>query len=236
MKDFLLKKKWIGLFSIIIVSLLFAFNRANVVSDAYNDAEPVIANEAGHFFPVGFEGGQIVYPKNTVIERTYGLSENPYKVVLNTEVDDLNISELSSGIYFTRNKIYYVDLAKGETKIQSMEKFPDVEITRDDLNEFLEDIGEYLKPALFLIVFVFISFYIAMIALFGTIAMNWFFKKTYNADFALTLRVNILVSVALFLLGVYLEFSLGLISTLLIMAAGNYLANILLENKTPKMS
>jgi TonB-linked SusC/RagA family outer membrane protein len=72
---------------------------------------------------------------------------------------------------------------------------------------------------------------IGLMALFGTVIMHWLFKKLYNADFALTLRVNVLAFVALFVISVFLNVYFGLIVTLLIMIACNYLANIMLENK-----
>lgn len=236
MKEFLLKKKWIGLWAIILVAVLFASYWAGVVSNAYKEAEPVILSEAGYFLPVSVKNGQIVFPKNTIIERTYGMGKNPYKVVLNTEVDDLNVSDLTTGVYFTRNKIYSYDAAKGETKIQSMEKIPDVDISRQDMNDFVETIGKYLNLGLFLIIFAFLSVYMSLIALFGSIVMQWLFKKLYGADFALTLRVNILTSVALFLLSVFLDVYFGLIITFLIMIACNYLANIWLANNKAELS
>jgi hypothetical protein len=231
MENFLLRQKWVGFLTVITVSVLFAFYMAGKASDAYLDIEPSIAREAGYFLPITFEKGQIVSPRNTIIERTYGTPQNPYKVVLDTEVDDLNVAELSTGIYFTRNKVYSYDATKGETKIQSMEKFPDAKLTRQDLTDFMEKIGKYLNPTLFFVIFTFVAVYIGLMALFGTVIMHWLFKKLYNADFALTLRVNVLAFVALFVISAFLNVYFGLIVTLLIMIACNYLANIMLENK-----
>ena len=236
MKEFLLNKKWVGLLSVLIISVLFAVYQTNMVAKVYNEAEPVIAGEAGHFLPVAFQKGEIVFPQNTVIERTYGSAQNPYKIVLNTEVENLDISNLATGVYFTRNKIYYADTSKGETKIQSLEKFPDMEITRKDFNDMLEHVGNWLQPVLFLTVFVFAALYMSLIALFGTMIMHWFFKKTYNTAFALTLRVNLLTAAVLFLIGIVVDVNFGFFVTLLIMGACNYLVNIKSEDKSQKMS
>lgn len=233
MEKFILKQKWLGLLVVIFVSLGLALHLSGQVSTAYIEAEPIIKQEAGYFLPIRFFGGEIVSPQNVLIERTYGTPTNPYKVVLNTEVEDLNIAELTSGIYVTRNKIYSYDAEKGEIKIQSLAKIPDSEITQADLQTFMAKFGTYLKPALSLIIAVSLMIYFGIVSLFYSLLLHWPFKKLYNADFALTLRVNTLACVALFTLSTILDLNLGIIVTLLLLSACNYLANILLnEDKT----
>lgn len=228
MEKFILRQKWLGLLAIIFVSLFFALDWSGQVSKAYIEAEPIISQEAGYFLPIRFFNGEIVSPQNTLIERTYGSAPNSYKVVLNTEVEDLNISELTSGIYLTRNKVYSYDAKKGEVKIQSLAKVPDMEISKSDVDDLMLQFGIYLKPLLGLIFFAVLAIYMGIAILIYTLIMHWLFKKVYNADFALTLRVNTLTYVAMFIISVLLDTNFGIIITILIMLAFNYLANILL--------
>ena len=91
--------------------------------------------------------------------------------------------------------------------------------------------GEYLKPVTMFIIFVSLAIYIGLAVLAYSVIMHWLFKRLYNADFALTLRVNTLTYLALLCISTVLGMNVGIIVTLLVMLAGNYLANILLENK-----
>ena len=229
MEKFILRQKWLGFFAILFVSLGFALHWSGQISSAYVESEPIIVQEAEYFLPVRFIGGEIVSPHNTLIERTYGPENDQYKIVLNTEVEDLNIANLTSGIYVTRNKIYSYDAKKGETKIQSLAKIPDTEITKNNLQEFMGKFGVYLRPTLSLIFTVSLMLYFGLVSLVYTILMHWLFKKLYNADFTLTLRVNILACVALFVLSSVIDLNLGFIITIILLGACNYLANILLN-------
>lgn len=231
MKKFILRGKWLGFFVVLFVSLGVGLDFAGKISELYIQAEPLVAQEADYFLPIRFSGGEIVSPENVNIERTYGTATEPYKVVLNTKVEDLNISDLSTGIYITRNKIYSYNSQKGETKIQSLAKIPDGEITKADLQEYSAKFGAYLKPILTIIITVALMIYFGLISLFYTLIMHWLFKKLYNADFALTLRVNVLMCVALFALGSLVGTDFGFIITLLLLGACNYIANILLNER-----
>ena len=225
MEKFILKQKWLGFLVVLFVSLGFALHWAGQVSSAYAEAEPVIAQETGYFLPIKFAGGKIVAPQDTLIERTYGTATNPYKVVLNTKVEDLNIADLTSGVYITRNKVYSYDASKGETKIQSLEKMPDAEITHQDAIDFMAKFGVYLKPVLGLIIAVSLMLYFGIVSLFYAVLLHWLFKKLYNADFALTLRVNVLALVVLFILSSVSSLKFGFIVTLLLLGACNILLN-----------
>lgn len=231
MEKMLLRQKWLGVIVVFVVSLLFSVYSAGRITDAYVQIEPQISKEMNYFLPVTFAGGQIVSPQDAIIERTYGTPENPYTVMLNTKVDELNISDLSGGLYFTRSKVYSYDSSKGEIKIQSLDKVPDVTITAQDVGGFLEQFGGYLKPTLSLIFTVVFASFIGIATLFYTIITHWLFKRLYHADFALTLRVNTLAYSAMFALSFLVDINFGFIVTLLLILACNYLANIILEEK-----
>lgn len=231
MEKFILRQKWLGLLIVAFISLGLALHLSGQVSTAYIEAEPIIKQEAGYFLPIRFFGGEIVSPKDALIERTYGTSSSPYKIVLNTEVEDLDISNLTSGIYITRNKIYSYNAKKGEAKIQSLAKIPDGEITKSDLTTLMNKLGKYLKPLLSLVIAFSLMIYFGIVSLFYSLLLHWLFKKLYNADFALTLRVNTLACVALFTIDALFDMSFGFIVTLLLLGACNYLANILLNEK-----
>ena len=109
MEKIILRQKWLGFAAVILISLILAVYTSNSLNTAYEAAEPTISQEIGYFLPVTIKNGEIVSPRNALIERSYGPAQNQYKVVLNTEVEDLNISDLSSGIYVTRNKFYSYD-------------------------------------------------------------------------------------------------------------------------------
>ena len=128
---------------------------------------------------------------------------------------------------------YSYDAKKGEVKIQSLAKMPDTELTQADVKEFMTKLGKYLNPASMLIIFAFLALYIGSTVLVYTILMHWLFKKAYNADFALTLRVNTLSYLTLFCISMLTNINFGIIVTILILLACNYLANILLDNKKP---
>ena len=223
MEKIILRQKWLGFMAVILISLILAVYTSNSLNTAYEAVEPTISQEIGYFLPVTIKNGEIVSPRNALIERSYGPAQNQYKVVLNTEVEDLNISDLSSGIYVTRNK--------GEVKIQSLAKMPDMELTTTKVKDFLSMFGEYLKPVTMFIIFVFLAIYIGLAVLAYSIVMHWLFKRLYNADFALTLRVNTLTYLVLLCISTVLGMNVGIIVTLLVMLAGNYLANILLTSK-----
>lgn len=231
MEKIILRQKWLGFAAVILISLILAVYTSNSLNTAYEAAEPTVSQEIGYFLPVTIKNGEIVSPRNALIERSYGPAQNQYKVVLNTEIEDLNISDLSSGIYVTRNKFYSYDSNKGEVKIQSLAKVPDVELTTTKVKDFLSMFGEYLKPVTMFIIFVSLAIYIGLAVLAYSVIMHWLFKRLYNADFALTLRVNTLTYLALLCISTVLGMNVGIIVTLLVMLAGNYLANILLENK-----
>ncbi len=237
MENFILRQKWIGFMAAIIISLFVAVTTSNSLKEAYTTFAPTIAQEIDNFLPITIKNGEIVAPKDALIERSFGSTYGnagqggQYKIVLNTQVSDLNIANLSSGIYVTRNKVYSYDAKKGEVKIQSLAQMPDAEITRDDVKEFVLSIEKYLKPTLVLVFFVLISLYIGSAVFVYTILMHWLFKKSYNADFALTLRVNTLSYLTLFCISALTGINFGIIVTILILLACNYLANILLDNK-----
>ena len=228
MEKFILRQKWLGFCAVILVSLIASIFAADSLNRNYQSVEPYIYKEMGYFLPITFKNGEIVSPRNTVIERSYGPQNNAYKVVLDTRVDDLNIADLQSGIYLTRNKFY---TNKGEVKIQSIKQMPDMELTAPKVKEFLTQMGRYLKPAAGLFIFAMLVFYIGLSALFYTVIMHWIFKKSYGADFSLTLRVNTLAYLILLCIGLLTSTNFGFIVTLLVMMACNYLANILLEKK-----
>ena len=231
MEKFILRQKWLGFCAVILVSLIAAVYTASSVSKAYQSVEPYIYKEMGYFLPITFKNGEIVSPRNTVIERSYGPQNNAYKVVLNTRVDDLNIADLKSGIYVTRNKFYSYDAGKGEVKIQSLKQMPDMELTASEVKAFLTQMGGYLKPFLALFMFALLAIYIGVAVLVYTIILHCIFKKAYGADFALTLRVNTLAYLVLLCISLLADINFGIIVTFLVMMACNYLANILLEKK-----
>ena len=227
MEKFILRQKWLGFCAVIFVSLLMALYLAKSATNAFETASPYIAKEVEYFLPITIENGEIISPKNTVIERNY----EGYKVVLNTEVEDLNISDLQTGIYVTKNKFYSYDAKKGEVKIQSLQKVPNTVLTPADFKTLLNKNDDYIKPVLLFVFFFLISFFIGISSLFYAIILHWLFKRLYGADFALTLRVSTLAYLALFCVSTVLDISTGFIVTLLVMMACNYLANILLEKK-----
>ena len=231
MEKIILRQKWLGVMAVILVSLFIAIHTANSLNKAYVAIEPTISNEIGYFLPITIKNGEIVSPRNALIERKYGSAQNQYKVVLNTEVNDLNISNLSTGIYVTRNKFYSYDSSKGEVKIQSLAKIPDMELTTTKVKDFLSMFGGYLKPVTIFIIFVCLAIYVGIVALIYSLIMHWLFKRLYKADFALTLRVNTLAYLALLCVTTIIGTDFGIIITLLVMLACNYLANILLEKK-----
>lgn len=227
MEQIILRQKWLGFMAAVLLSLFLAVRTASQLSDVYVAIEPSIGHEAEYFLPITIENGKIVSPRDAFIERVYG----KYRLVLNTKVDDLDVSNLSSGIYVTRNKLYSYDDTKGEVKIQSLEKIPNASLTIGDVKEFLSKVGGYIKPVTIISVFFGLLIWIGIAVSLYTLVTHWLFKRLYKADYALTLRVNTLIYLVLSLFEFVAGAHLGIIVTLLIMLAGNYVANLLLKTE-----
>ncbi len=231
MEKFLLRQKWIGFMAVVLFSLFVAVRTSSLLNEAYITFAPTVSQEVDHFLPVTFKNGEIVFPRDALIERSIGTGNQQFKIVLDTRVKDLNISNLTTGIYVTRDKFYSYDARKGEVKIQSLEKMPDMELTSADVKTFLTQFGSYVKPVSMFAVLVSFLIYIGIVVLIYTVIMHWLFKRLYGADFALTLRTNTLAYLILFGISLSSGITFGIIVTILIMLASNYLANILLGNK-----
>ena len=224
MKDFLLNKKWVGFFALLIYALIVAVFVSKSSKEAVLRYGPTVAAEIEYFLPITIENGEIVEPQDTIISKTYGEGWQSANVVLNTRVDELEPSSLQGqGLYLSRKYMYTVSGTKIE--IHSLKDLPNATFDKEVLDSALayveKNVGRYIFP------FMFFSVLIGGMlgALLYTVVMHWLMAIVFKVSFAHTLRINTLSYVGLSLIILFTSINLGILLTLLIMLVINFAVN-----------
>ncbi len=224
MKDFLLKKKWVGFFAILIYSLIVSAYVSGTTKEAIVRYGPTVAAEIEYFLPITIENGEIVEPKDTIISKTYGEGWQSANVVLDTRVDQFEPSSLQGqGFYVSRQYIYTV--TNNEIKIKSLKDMPNATIDK----EVLDSVLTYLEKNASRYIFPFLFFSFLIGALIGillyTVVMHWLMAIVFKVNFGHTLRINTLSYVVLSLLILFTTLNLGILMTFVLMLGINFAVN-----------
>lgn len=200
MKEFLLKKKWIGA----LFLFLFCFGSSAYWSNTIKNLggelkEPVLTN-ASAFLPITFEGGMIEKPQNTRIEREYGEGADKIKIVLDTQTEEFEPSLLESGIYASRRAVYFVNSKKGEVRIQNYQNIPDMTVNEEMLAQTWQYAEEKMSSTLVGIIcigFLIWSFFvIGVVSLVTHLIMDAIYKSPYRQS----LRISTYTYIAIMLI------------------------------------
>lgn len=232
-----LKKKGIGLIFALLVAAIIAALSARAVKDVYHAIQPVVLQQAEGFLPIIIENGKIVEPKDGLVEKTFTADGDSYRVVLNTQVDEFDVSMLDNGIYVSRSNVYSINKNKGEIRIQSLENMPNMAITVASLKQFFASANVYIFPLCFIILFVvFLVVWYLTVALY-TLIMFWIFDKLFHCSFGQTFRINLLTYLVLQIAEYLLNSSVKIVMVAVLMLIVNYCANkYLLTDNTRQMS
>lgn len=233
MKEFLLKNKWLGFVALLVYALVAASVVSKYGNALVKQYTPVVTQEAAQFLPVTFQNGEIVAPQNTIISQSYGFSDNneadKINVVLNTNVDEFEATQLNeNGIYFSKKYMYVVSPRK--TEIQSYKDVPDGTFDEETLKAgaegFVSATQKYLFP-----VYTVVCLVLAMIAvLIYTVLMHWLMAILFKVQFGNTLRVNTLTYAIIGIVEVLGGLSVGFLLMFGVLLVINVLVNSL--NKT----
>lgn len=218
MKSFF-KKAWIGPLVLLCYALAISlFITRQITPKIKEEAFPVIIQEANNFLPITIQNGEVIYPENKLIHKSYSEGDETFHVVLDTRTEKLDINTLpQNGIYMSKKCIYVV--SSDESKVRCLEpKLFDKPLVIDEVmfKNLINKIGKYMGTFLtcFLMVFSFIGFY--LIILFYTIVMHWINTLFFKTNFGQTLFVNtlayILMNVLEFFTPINISFWLKIIT------------------------
>lgn len=226
MKEFLLNKKYLGLFSVLIYVLIVSVYATNITKEMLHAATPFIAEEADYFLPIAFEGGRVVTPENKVISRSYGANNRVFNVVLDTRFDEMPNTMLEhEGIYLSRKYLYAVSDKK--TEIRKMDDIPDIYIDAENFSAGLKLMEEKADKYLFFGVLGVMLIFVSVAILLYSLVIHLLMTLLYNTEFTKTLRITTLAYVAISVLELILPFSIGIITMFLILALINVAVNSL---------
>lgn len=221
MKKLLLNTKGIGALAVILFALVVSYYSANWASAFIKQVMPTAVTEISDFLPITIENGEIVYPQNAYIRKTYGTQNTAYNVVLNTQVDSLNTDDIKEqGLYISRKYIYAVSTQK--TEIRDFEQMPNMTFDRQLLEAGADWMVNKSGIYVFLTLFVSVALFMGLASLIYAALVQLLIGKMLSVDFARTLRVTTLGYVALAIISLAV-FSIGIIVKFVLLLAANYL-------------
>ena len=220
----LLTKKWLGFVFVATYALCVASLIALGAKPFLEEYTPTVLAETNQFLPITIENGEITYPVDTVITKTYQFDKDEtMQLVLDTRIDEFPIDSLKQdGIFISKKCIYMPTPDETKRRCFNQIKEP-ITFTQEKIEKAAEFLEKYLGSLVFLFIFfgILAVFYIA-IALY-TCLMHWiivgFFKGT---PFSQTLFINTLVYMLIQLLEFHEWFSFNSASIFVLMLATNF--------------
>ncbi|MBQ8481302.1 MAG: DUF1189 family protein [Alphaproteobacteria bacterium] len=230
MYDTLLNRKWIGAIALVVYAVIVSMFFTNMSASFVKQTIPVVEQEIDGFLPITVSGGEIVAPRDTIIDRTYGSNYNVRKVVLDTRTDEFETSGLKDkGLYISRKYIYIVSDSK--TEIHDFKNVPDIVVDSEVLHSAAEYIQEKSGRYIFSgIVLFFLMFSAAAIGLYS-LAMHWALSGIFHNEFRQTLRINTFAYIVVSALTMIIGYNIGIVATFVILFGVNYGVNKWLQEE-----
>lgn len=230
MKEFLLNKKYVGLFVALIYVLILSVRSTNFTIEALHEVAPIVSQEADYFLPITLKNGEIVEPQNKIISRSYGANNRVFNVVLNTQLDEFPSTYLEyEGIYLSRKYLYAVSAQK--TEVRKLDDMPDFYVDSERFKAGVQLLEEKADKFLFFGMLAMAIIFVSIAVLFYTLVIHWLMSLIYQAKFSQTLRINTLAYVAIGVMELILPFNLGIITTILLLAVINAAFHSLLKEE-----
>ncbi len=224
MKNWLLEKRYVGLGLAVIFSLIVAWVSTTKTALFLQTVTPYVADEVKDFMPVTFENGMIVEPKDAIITKEYAYDDKTIKVVLNTEVDELNSDEIKdSGIYFSRKFMYAVSPQK--TEIRDFSDIPNISIDQEMIDSGTKWLESKANGYLFVCAFIILLIYIGIAVLIYAAISQLFIGKLVSTNFRRTLRISTLGYLALFMIQLLTGQNINILIAMVLIVLLNYFIN-----------
>ena len=228
MKEILLDKKWIGVLAALVCTLLITISFTKTVKDIVRIYAPVVESEAQDFLPITFAGGQITYPKDVVMSKTYGSGAEIFKVVIDTRADELSSADLHDmGVYFSKKFMYTVN--RNKTEIHSLANFPNTELNKDTVHEIIAYAQAKVGSITFFTTLLFMLIFIGVAVIIYALLSQTIMALVFHAPFKMTLRISTLTYLVLLMLSYFVHINTGFIVSFLIIAAVNAAVNYILR-------
>ena len=180
--------KFLLLFSL-ISTIILSVNIKNI-SDEY--FVPAAQEAANAILPIKVENGEIVEPLNVVKKHTITFGENEdaehLDITLDTTAYDLDLSDLSEGVYITRTSVYAV--RDNETKVYKIEGT--YELPQGDYSEFISSTLNWTILAVGVVIFLGLSLLLFIAAIFYATCsylVSMIMRKKYSYDLRMRLTV-----------------------------------------------
>ncbi|MBP1532172.1 MAG: DUF1189 family protein [Alphaproteobacteria bacterium] len=230
MKELLLNKKWVGVLVTLICTLLITVSFTKTVKDIVRIYAPVVESEAQGFLPITFSGGQITYPKDVVMSKTYGSGAEIFKVVIDTRNDELSSADLHDmGVYFSKKFMYTVN--RNKTEIHSLANFPDTELNKDTVHYIINYAQTKVGSITFFVTLIFMLCFVGVAVMIYALLSQAIMALVFHTPFKMTLRISTLTYLALLMLSYFAHLSTGFIVSFLIIAAVNAAVNYILKQE-----
>ncbi|MBR1648591.1 MAG: DUF1189 family protein [Alphaproteobacteria bacterium] len=156
--------KFIALFTLIWAVAVYALIAFYIKSTALPD----IRKAADELLPIRIEDGRITSPLNTIKYMPIRFVKSEIPLVLDTTVDEINTSDLQSGIYISRTAVYTV--TGKDIRISPFEG--SVELTANDYKQGLEkNIFLGALAVLFCLALIFFAFTLVFTAIYALFAV-----------------------------------------------------------------
>lgn len=198
-----------GIKFLLIISLLSSVFITFYLHEKAQIAIPYAQQTADKLLPITIRNKKIVEPVNTVRDASIHLGTingraQKLPIILNTYIDTLNISQLTAGIYLTRQYIYIVQ----KDQIRTHNYPESLDLPQADYKEEFSSLLNYITLSfwIFCVLGVFIILFIsATFYSFTAWLLSKFLDKEKEMDFDSRMRLSVLS-----LFGVYiLKFALG---------------------------
>lgn len=218
MKDFLLKTKFLGAALVLVYALLIAGLAAPKVSALVKASVPTVSQEVKYFLPITIENGEVVSPKDTVLEREFISNGQNVRVVLDTRVDELDATSLSGTGFFVSKKYLYA-VSPQKTEIRNLAQLPNMVINDEMVDLFADQVIQKAGKWMFISIFSGLLIFTSLSILLYTLLLAWPMSAWLKIPFSTTLRINTLVYILLALVSYVLKFNFGFIVSLILMIA-----------------
>lgn len=234
MKKFFLETRWIGLLAVLAFALVVARLATNAANAFVKENVPDLAAEARNFLPISIENGTIVEPAEALISKTYSdeEGENSFYVVLNTQVDEASLNDLSgNGLYVTRKAVYVVSPEK--TECRSLDMLPDMTVDGEKLDSLLSWLEKHLGKYLFVGIAVALFFFVSSAILLYSALAHLLVGMHFPVRFSRTLRITLWTYLVSTALAWFAGLPIGIIVKFILVLLANFVIDKCCRQQTP---